>query len=191
MTSEPTAFTLSYHVERREIWNWYWFYWSRIDGLWRYWVLWLFSLIISAWAISLAMRSAFIDAAGPALLIYFLGIAFFVIFPQLAYKPSVRSITISTDGINTSRAGITARRSWGDISSITVRDGYTALVVAGGIQFWPFPVWLRSRTGNAFIIPDRAFADDAGRDTFRRTIQSWHAIQKQRFPRLASSRYCE
>jgi hypothetical protein len=190
-SSVAVSYTLRYSVERHEIWNWYWFYWSRRNGLWRFWVLQLFALLLAAWAISAALHFSTAQATFFAFSIYLLYIVFFVVFPQAHYKPNERTITINANGIETSRAGVATHRSWRDISTVVIRNDYIAMIVAGGISLWPLPIWIRIRTGNAFVIPNRAFHDNRGMSEFKHSIQEWHETQRQQFPRLARSRYYE
>lgn len=189
--ADDASFTLRYHVERREISDWYWWAWRQPRGLWRYWLLFLLITLGAAGLISQLAGFSRPAALVVASFAYLAGIGFFVLFPQLKYKPSERTLRVHAGGIDTVRAGCTAHRSWRDISLVTQRKGFVVLTVAGSHPYWPGKLWLRTQTGNAFIIPDRAFADSDVKRDFCRSITAWHSSQRQRFPRWAKSAYYE
>ena len=114
---------------------------------------------------------------------------FFVVFPQLSYKPRERTLEMSASGLDTSIGTQSGHRSWRDISSISDAGETIVCVVAGGI---PLMIgWLRTRNGNAYVIPNRAFVDAAQRTAFLDQITAWHRAQAMRYPRFARNRYFE
>jgi len=103
------------------------------------------------------------------------------------YKARERVLQVSADGIDTSIGEMSGHRDWKDISSIVDRGEFIAAVVAGGIPFGIF--WLRTRNGNAFIIPTRAFVTASERAAFLQQARNWHMANAARFPRFSRSRY--
>jgi hypothetical protein len=182
------SFVLTYSVKRSEIWRWYWARWAQWDGLWRYWL----ALGVLVFGITLWIRYAIVRTVGlldiaialsPIAILF----GFFVVFPQMAYKPRPRRFTADANGIDTSIGELSAKRSWKDISSIYDQRDFIAAVVAGGISVGPF--WIRTRTGNSFIIPNRAFRDARERQAFLDSIKFWHGKNALKFPRFSRTRY--
>jgi hypothetical protein len=181
------SFTLKYRAERRELWNWYKrAFWSP-RGLWGYWLV--VALVSSIVVMGIQTMGYPIGASGwfiaATLLIVLLG--FFVIYPQAAYKARERTLTASEKGIETTIGDIFARRAWQDIASITDLGDTIAIVVAGGTKIGP--AWIRTVNGNAFVIPDRAFANPVQRADFLEHIAAWHKAQALSFPRFSMARY--
>lgn len=184
---DANAFVLKYRVERHEIWTWYWWAWRQPRGLWSYWVLVGAAIAICAYLARTAERIGTPDDVAASLAIGFAVCAFFILYPQLMYKGRERVLHVSASGIDTSIGAMSAHRDWRDIASVVDRGAYIAAVVAGGVPFGVF--WLRTRNGNAFVIPNRAFADSSERATFLQQALSWHAAKAMRFPRVSRSRY--
>jgi hypothetical protein len=182
------VFSLTYAVKRSELWRWYWSRWARWDGLWRYWLvlgILTFGIVLGLrYAIAHDINSADVAAALLPTAILF---GFFVVFPQMAYKPRQRRLFVNATGIDTSIGELSAKRSWKDISAIYDQHEFIAAVVAGGIPLGPF--WIRTRNGNSFVVPNRAFRDVQERQAFLRAILSWHQSVALRFPRFSRTRY--
>ena len=190
-TADPTpnvqAFAFKYRVERAEIWSWYWWAWRQPRGLWSYWVIAGAAVATGSYFIQTAEQPGTPYNAISSLVIAFVICAFFILYPQFMYKGRERDLRVSAAGIDTSIGTMSAHRNWKDIASIVDRGEYIAAVVAGGIPLGIF--WLRTRNGNAFIIPNRAFANASERDLFLRQACSWHAANGLRFPRISRRRY--
>lgn len=183
------SFTLRYKLERGEIWRRYWSRWARWDGLWRYWLFITAAVIAGTIGIRSLDHTISINDFGLAIMIVFGVILFFIVFPQLAYKPRERLMTVDESGIDSSIGSLSAHRGWKDIASIADSRDFIAGVVAGGIPLG-FG-WVRTRNGNAFIIPNRAFENLDQRTIFLQTIKAWHGAKAVRFPRLSWTRYYE
>jgi hypothetical protein len=100
---------------------------------------------------------------------YFLAIAaivtvacvvFFPLWPQLRFKSAVRSLTIDAEGIKTVVGTVSGSRLWKDIRSIEESDG--TIVITGNNK-------------NAFVVPERAFADSSERLRFLEAARQWHS----------------
>jgi hypothetical protein len=152
-------YTVKYASRRSEIWRWYWRAWKRPAGLWRFHVI--FGLVF-------AFFLAVLLAPGPFRLGYFFTVAVFgtlacVIFlplwPQLRFKPAVRTLTIDAEGLVTAVGAVSGSRSWKDVRSIEESDG--AIVITGNNK-------------NAFVVPERAFTDSSVRKQFLEAARQWH-----------------
>jgi hypothetical protein len=148
--------TLRYRSTRAEIWRWYWRAWRA--QLWKVHVL-------------AAAAAAFICAAtftGPVTLTRYLVsfcvtfpivVLFLSLWPQIMFKSKERVLTVGHQGWSTQIGKKSGSRSWAQIASV---------------QSTPNSVVLVSMTGNALIIPSRAFADSASRMQFVQDVQCWH-----------------
>ena len=67
------------------------------------------------------------------------------------------------------------------------RSRAAATSAGDGTRFGPF--WIRTLNGNAFIIPDRAFANLVQRAAFIEQIKVWHEANQLSFPRFSMTRY--
>jgi len=121
------------------------------------------------------------------LLVTLVFFAFFVVSPQLSYKPRERILHVGPEGLDTASGTMSTKRKWEDISLVVEHPRYIALTVAGG-SFLGF-CWLRMINGNAFVIPRRAFESDANFLEFARAVHQWHSARALRFPRFARTRY--
>jgi len=134
------SFRVEYASQRKEVWKWYCRAWRR--------ELWKFHLTVFAGVTGLVAFLAFGDA-GPtvptmllALACGLLSVGWMPAIPMLMFKPQLRSVEIDQDGIATIIDGQSARRSWGDIQSISQENGYIVML---------------GQKGSAFLIPPRAF----------------------------------
>jgi hypothetical protein len=78
-------------------------------------------------------------------------ISFLVLYPQLLFKPQERTLTLDERGVSTAIGRHSGSRSWAEISSIHEDGDY---------------IVLRSKKGNAFIVPPRAFPTAEERTKF-------------------------
>lgn len=155
---EQRSFTLRYRSQRREVWNFYWARWRA--SLWRSWLLYGALVVVGALVIDSYDHKLGWQDAPVALLYMLLLFAFFTIFPQLAFKPQERVLNADPGGIDTTVGGESGHRDWREIGSITDDGDAITFVVA--------------RTGNAFIVPMRAFQGAAERAEFLRAVMEWH-----------------
>jgi hypothetical protein len=102
----------------------------------------------------------FLAAMCPPILLW----AFLAIFPQVMFKSKERTFEIGPNGIDTEIGGNRVHRDWREIASIADKNGVIAIVVA--------------RTGNAFLVPDRAFESLDQRDDFVRQAIEFHAAAR-------------
>jgi hypothetical protein len=148
--------TIHYASSRREIWRWYWRSWAKPNGLWLFHVL---IAVLIAISVTLrdfsAKRFAVVGAVAFVLCVVLLSL-----WPQLKFKPAVRSLTIDPLGIKTTIGKLSASRTWAEIS--TIEDRGEDILFFG-------------RNRNAFIIPIRAFIDVTNRREFLNDANRWHS----------------
>jgi hypothetical protein len=140
---------VQYASTRREIWVWYWRVWRA--RLWK-----IHAVILVLTAVLMMMR---VMRGGPGVgadtfLIAGLGllvILWFILHPQILFKPQLRTLTLDERGIVTTIGSRSGQRRWAEISTLSEEPGAIVIQV---------------RTGNAFIVPDRAFPTPAERRAF-------------------------
>lgn len=150
--------TVQYKSSRIEIWKWYWRSWAKPNGLWIYHAL--FSIIFAPMYVVLFQKplTAFwLLAAG--LVGFLVCIVTFPIYPQIKFKPSIRTLTIDEQGISTAIGTKSGRKSWKEVELIENRND--SVVITG-------------KNKNAFIIPPRAFEDNETRELFIENANVWH-----------------
>jgi hypothetical protein len=151
------AITLRYTSARAEVWQWYWRLWRK-----RFWMHHAYYLVcILVIAISL-------DGHWPprkdnvliGLLIAAAIVAAFIAFPQIMFKPEERTLTVSEDGITTRIGKKTGTAKWEEIATIQDLPQMTAVM---------------SKSGNAFLIPHRAFNSENEKSDFLTAVRTWQA----------------
>lgn len=151
--------TLRYSSTRAEIWRWYWFAWKA-----KFWRLHVLLAAAAAW-IFMVTVDGFIDFRH-----YFLYCVValpFVIFSmalwsQVMFKSKERVLHVGPTGWSTLIGAQSGSRSWAQVAS--VQDTRDAVVITG-------------TTGNALIIPSRAFQDPLSKQQFVKDAQSWHSAR--------------
>ena len=143
------SFQIQYASTRQEVWRWFWRLWHR-----RLWKIHATILVLTAFLMTIPLMHGGPGSAGDAFLIAGLGIltvVWFILHPQILFKPQVRTLTIDERGISTTIGSRSGQRRWSEISEVL--DHQNAIVI-------------QVRTGNAFIVPDRAFESSAQRAAF-------------------------
>jgi hypothetical protein len=153
--------TLEYASSRREIWRWYWRSWAKPRGLWLFHVLIAFLVTVT---IALRSHGGFSTPKFLAVMVMVFAacVAIFPLWPQVAFKPAVRTLTADPTGIRTSIGMREGSVKWKDVADIQVRG--TEICIAG-------------RHGNAFVVPARAFGSESDREKFISDITSWHVLR--------------
>ncbi len=146
---KDTPVTIEYASRRGEIWTWYWRAWRQ--RLWRSHLAIFAIFAVPAYLLmSYPARPSLSTLAGP-LAVGAIPILLLVLYPQFRFKPQARTISLGTSGITTTVGRKSGRISWKNIRSVTNERGY--VVVEGS-------------SGNAFIIPPRAFDTPAAQASF-------------------------
>ena len=153
--------TIEYASSRTEVWRAYWRTWAKPAGLWR--VHLAIALGIAAaselllygddWRVWRFAVTAAVAGLGCIVL--------FPLWPQLRFKNATRVLTIDKDGFKTTIGARSAERSWQEIAAVE-DTGQEILIVV--------------KTGNAMVVPRRAFPDAAARSRFLDDARNWHSL---------------
>lgn len=137
---------LTYASRRSEVWRWYWKAWPK-----RFLPLHA-AIVVSAcsWSVLLRGNASAEAALAKGVLLGAVLVGAFITYPQIRFKPQVRTLTVDDDGVSRTLGRKSDRRRWREISSIVDDDGYIVMETKGG----------------AFIVPPRAFASDVARAEF-------------------------
>jgi hypothetical protein len=153
-------YTIRYASSRREIWRWYWSAWARPRGLWRSHVL--ISLLSAIGTTAFEKQRAF--NADHFLLVFAVTmvgcLVLLPLWPQIRFKPAVRTLKIHEKGFETVIGRRSGARSWKEVRSVKEADG--TIVITGVNK-------------NAFIVPSRAFASETDRLEFYEAARRFHA----------------
>ena len=152
-------YLLQYSTTRSDVWRWYWRAWVKPAGLWRYHVI--IGVTFAAVWVSLSNSSKvdpllFAIAAAVAIACCIL---VFPLWPQLKYKPQMRTLEVDDRGYKTKIGDIQGHRTWSEIREIERRED--AVVIT-------------TRQGNALLIPTRAFESAQQRIQFITDVTQWH-----------------
>jgi hypothetical protein len=151
--------TVQYASSRREVWRWYWRAWAKPTGLWLLQVA--IGIILAALFTGVGLGQPF-DASSfvkAFLVCVALCLVLLPLWPQIRFKPNMRSLTIDATGLKTTIGKRSGSWAWREVSAVT--DSNEAIVILG-------------KNRNAYIIPRRAFQDDAARQEFLRDATHWH-----------------
>lgn len=152
-------YSLSYRSSRSEVWRFYWAAWRAR--------LWRVHLLAAAVLASLLPDIIGIAPSFRSYLLYFFVTLpavtlFFALWPQVMFKSKERTLVVGPEGWSTKIGGKSGSRRWAEIASVHEASG---------------SVVITSATGNALIVPARAFANNALKDQFVRDSQAWHRAQ--------------
>jgi hypothetical protein len=142
-------FEVQYASTRREIWLWYWRVWRA-----RMWKIHAMILVLTAILMMMRVMRGGPGVGADTFLIAGLGlliVLWFIVHPQILFKPQVRTLTLDERGISTTIGRRSGQRRWAEIGAILEEQGTIVIQI---------------RTGNAFIVPDRAFPSPAQRAAF-------------------------
>lgn len=125
------------------MWRWYWRSWRRT--LWKIHLLLGLAAFYLAYAMLHADRAPTPGSLAATALLALVPIAILILYPQLRFKPELRTLTADEEGLKTAIGRRTGTIPWSKIARIAEEDGY---------------VILENRIGNALIIPPRAFESE-------------------------------
>jgi len=151
--------TIRYSSSRKEVNQWYWKKWR--EKLWFYHAL-LFVLTVTISMGGLHARSASDVLRGVS--VGLLVLLVLVVFPQVMFKPKERTLSANENGIDTEIGKIRRHIGWNEISKI--EDVSDVIVIT------------RKRSGNAFIVPKRAFESPQEREAFYKAVKDWQSPAK-------------
>jgi membrane protein YdbS with pleckstrin-like domain len=90
---------------------------------------------------------------------------FLAIYPQLRYKPQVRTLTVLEDGISSTIKGRSEAYPWSKVAKIEKHDG--------GLT-------IGFRNVSAFIVPPSAFRSGAERDELLSQCRKWWEASREK-----------
>ncbi len=140
--------TVEYAIKRGELWQWYWMTWRR--RLWRFHLL----LLVMVTAVSFLCAPKGTPTSNiveNAVVFGIAGIGFLIAYPQPLFKAEARRLTLTKEGLDTVIGRRSGKRTWSEIRSISDEGGYLIFTV---------------KSGNAFLVPSRAFASGEARTSF-------------------------
>jgi len=148
--------TIKYKSSRGEITHWYWRMWrNRLWKIHSVFILMIFLFFVTSeghWPIQ---DFRFLEHA---IYVSLFSLIFFVLFPQVKFKPQLRTLTVDENGIKTMIGHKSGTVSWSEIIEIEDTSEYISII---------------RKTLNAFVVPRRAFQSDADRNQFLDAIQQW------------------
>jgi hypothetical protein len=147
--------TLTYSTTRRELATWSWRMWKR--KLWKFHAAFI--------VISIAVVVLIAGHSPPSVMDVVRGIAValaviacLILFPQIMFKPEVRTLSFDKNGLRTKIGKKSGNVSWQEIESIT--DSESTIVIS-------------RKNLNAFLVPQRAFQSDQERASVLSAIRAW------------------
>ena len=153
--------TVQYSSSRRDVASWYW-YSLRHNP--KHFAAWLVSLLAIGVFVFLSERqsgsTSSLRAIGISLIWVLVCAALFALYPQLRFKPQVRTLTITPDAISTTINARSKTYPWSDVASVLERGDH---------------VYIGFRNVNAFVVPARAFASPESQKEFVRLCREWEA----------------
>jgi PHD/YefM family antitoxin component YafN of YafNO toxin-antitoxin module len=142
-------FDLEYSSRRREVMKLYWRSWR--ENLWKVHAR---AFLAVGGALLLILRLIGLPTAtavAVALVGGLVSIAWLPLFPLWKFKPQRRTLTVDDDGLRTTVGNQSGEVAWSDFASVT-QDGENVV--------------LTRKSGNAFVVPPRAFESAALREEF-------------------------
>ena len=150
--------TITYSSSRRELASWYWYSLRHNPKHLRAWLL---TLLPIAVLVFLSERQSGMPPTRAIVISAMATLAFAVLlalYPQLRFKPQVRTLTIAPDGINTTINARSKSYRWSDVASVTEAHDRIHITLANA---------------NAFVVPSRAFSSPERQQEFARQCGEW------------------
>ena len=146
---------LRYQSSRGDVWRWYTLSWRR--RLWRKHVV-----VVAAFALfALIVKPFSLNTLALNVVLALLACVAMAFYPQIAFKPSERWLKVGPGGLDTTIASKTGHRDW---SELTIEEQGESVIISV------------NRTGNAFIVPARAFATERDRAAFLAATRAWATV---------------
>jgi len=151
--------TIAYSSTRREIATWYWYSLRRNRKHLRAWILSLLAVSLLVFISERQSGTTSVLTAISVSLVAAVGLAvFFMLYPQLRFKPQERTLTIAPDGLSTTINTHSKSYRWTELASITEDHDH---------------VYIGLTSVNAFVVPSRAFSSAERRQEFVRQCRVW------------------
>ncbi|HLK90906.1 MAG TPA: YcxB family protein [Polyangia bacterium] len=152
--------TLSYAATRSSVWRWYWRSLRRNERHRIAWLTWMLGAFLVGFGLfrgSSSSSSATVAGLGASVFLA----ACFALYPQLRFKPQVRTLTFLPEELRTTIKGQSKTYSWSDVASIEEDGGFVIIAL---------------KNLNAFIVPPHAFSDSVERRALvAKCLEWWRA----------------
>ena len=152
--------TIQYSSSPREIAMWYWYSLRHNRRHLRAWIL---SLLAVGVVVFLSERQSGTTSTPKAIgisIVAAIALAlFFAVYPQLRFKPEVRTLTISPERISTTINSRSKSYPWSEVASVIEE---------------PDHIYIRFTNVNAFVVPFRAFSSLESREEFVQRCREWY-----------------
>lgn len=150
--------TLTYSATRASVWRWYWRSLVRNARHRTLWLVWMLAAFLAGFGLvrgggSSASASA-VAGVGASLVLA----ACFALYPQLRFKPQVRTLTFLPEELRTTIKGKSKTYSWNDVASIEEDSGFVIIALA---------------SLNAFVVPPHAFGGSVERGALLAQCAEW------------------
>ncbi len=145
------AFFLEYKSRRLEVWNWYWR--AMRKYLWKEHlkIIVMIPILMSMVLFLMGYRWNIYRVIVYSVYAYALISVFMLLYPQLKFKPQMRSLRVDEQGIATSVGMLSKVFTWSEIKSMEIENDFIVIT---------------RKNLNAFIIPARAFNSEGQRQDF-------------------------
>ncbi len=153
------TYTLRYRSSRDEVWRAYWRLWRA-----RLWYVHTIFAVAVAFGLSRTevLRGDIYGWVTAAFVAFMLILVISVSASQLLFKSAERTLEVGPDGWSTQIGKKTASRKWSELAPVREENG--VVIIAG-------------KSGNALLIPSRAFESEAQRRAFMNDVSQWSAGQ--------------
>ncbi len=149
--------TLSYSATRSSVWRWYWRSLVRNARHRTAWLVWMLAAFLVGFGLFRGSGSSS-PAVAAGLGASFLLAACFALYPQLQFKPQVRTLTFLPEGLETTIKGQSKAYAWSDVASIEEDGGFVVIAL---------------KNLNAFIVPPHAFDGTVERRALLAKCAEW------------------
>src|SRR3954452_24334557 len=157
--------TIQYSISRQMLLRWYWRSLVRNP---RHLISWVICVAGTAYVASAVVRvsgSTRLSPSTAAIIAGAAAAALFAMYPQLRYKPQVRTLTVLEDGISSTIKGRSEAYPWSKVAKIEKHDG--------GLT-------IGFRNVSAFIVPAAAFRSGAERDELLSQCRKWWEASREK-----------
>jgi hypothetical protein len=149
---------LTYASSRASIAKWYWRSLRRDPRHLMSWLIIMAAAFLLARSVSLAVGTAPGRQAVVEVLAVMGTAVALALYPQLRFKPQIRTLSLSPEEIRTSLGAREETYSWSDVATVTTEGG---------------SVIITFRNLNAFIVPPQAFGRDITSESVAAQCEAW------------------
>jgi hypothetical protein len=151
------TYTLRYRSSRAEVWCAYWRLWQA-----RLWYVHAIFAVAVAFGLSRTevLRGDIYGWVTAAFVAFILILVISVSASQLLFKSAERTLEVGPDGWSTQIGKKKGSRKWSELAPVREENGI--VIIAG-------------KSGNALLIPSRAFESEAQRKAFMNDVSQWSA----------------